>query len=129
VVGFIIGEIKGEGFGLEQSGWIQVVGVHPRQMGVGIGRILAEKLFSFFKKRESGTSIPLCAGMPVICFPSSRLLVLTVPPLSILGNIWIEAFHLKGEFPGLGATNMKTCIAEKKCYGKAIFHLRGVREF
>ena len=50
VVGFIIGEIKGEGFGLEQSGWIQVVGVHPRQMGVGIGRILAGKLVSFFKK-------------------------------------------------------------------------------
>jgi len=50
VVGFIIGEIKGEGFGLEQSGWIEVVGVHPRQMGVGIGRILAEKLFAFFKK-------------------------------------------------------------------------------
>jgi ribosomal protein S18 acetylase RimI-like enzyme len=48
VVGFIIGEIKGEGFGLEQSGWIEVVGVHPRQMGIGIGRILAEKLFSFF---------------------------------------------------------------------------------
>jgi ribosomal protein S18 acetylase RimI-like enzyme len=52
VVGFIIGEIKGEGFGLEQSGWIEVVGVHPRQMGIGIGRILAEKLFSFFKKKR-----------------------------------------------------------------------------
>jgi ribosomal protein S18 acetylase RimI-like enzyme len=50
VVGFIIGEIKGEGFGLEQSGWIEMVGVHPRQMGVGIGRILAEKLFAFFRK-------------------------------------------------------------------------------
>ncbi|MDP2967960.1 MAG: GNAT family N-acetyltransferase [Deltaproteobacteria bacterium] len=50
VVGFIIGEIKGEGFGLEQSGWIEVVGVHPRQMGVRIGRIFAEKLFTFFKK-------------------------------------------------------------------------------
>ena len=50
VVGFIIGEIKGEGFGLEQSGWIEVVGVHPRQMGVGIGRILAAKLFAFFRK-------------------------------------------------------------------------------
>jgi ribosomal protein S18 acetylase RimI-like enzyme len=51
VVGFIIGEIKGEGFGLEQSGWIEVVEVHPRQMGVGIGRALAEKLFEFFKKK------------------------------------------------------------------------------
>jgi len=65
VVGFIIGEIKGEGFGLEQSGWIEVVGVHPRQMGVGIGRILAEKLFSFFKKegiRDIHTAVPWDAG-------------------------------------------------------------------
>ena len=51
VVGFIIGEIKGEGFGLEQSGWIEVVEVHPKQMGIGIGRALADKLFHFFKKK------------------------------------------------------------------------------
>jgi len=51
VVGFIIGEIKGEGFGLEQSGWIEVVGVLPRQMGTGIGKVLAKKLFDFFKKK------------------------------------------------------------------------------
>ena len=51
VAGFIIGEIKGESFGLEQSGWIEVVGVHPVHMGVGIGRILAKKLFEFFKKK------------------------------------------------------------------------------
>ncbi len=65
VVGFIIGEIKGEGFGLEQSGWIEVVGVHPRQMGVGIGRILAEKLFAFFKKegiRDIHTAVRWDAG-------------------------------------------------------------------
>jgi ribosomal protein S18 acetylase RimI-like enzyme len=65
LVGFIIGEIKGEGFGLEQSGWIEVVGVHPRQMGVGIGRILAEKLFSFFKKegiQDIHTSVRWDAG-------------------------------------------------------------------
>jgi len=65
VVGFIIGEIKGEGFGLEQSGWIEVVGVHPRQMGVGIGRILAEKLFAIFKKegiRDIHTSVRWDAG-------------------------------------------------------------------
>jgi ribosomal protein S18 acetylase RimI-like enzyme len=65
VVGFIIGEIKGEGFGLEQSGWIEVVGVHPRQMGVGIGRILAEKLFSVFKKegiRDIHTAVRWDAG-------------------------------------------------------------------
>jgi ribosomal protein S18 acetylase RimI-like enzyme len=51
VVGFIIGEIKREGFGLEQSGWIEVVEVHPKQMGIGIGRALADKLFHFFKKK------------------------------------------------------------------------------
>jgi len=65
VVGFIIGEIKGEGFGLEQSGWIEVVGVHPRQMGMGIGRTLAEKLFSFFRKkgiRDIHTSVRWDAG-------------------------------------------------------------------
>ena len=65
VVGFIIGEIKGEGVGLEQSGWIEVVGVHPSQMGVGIGRILAEKLFEFFKKegiRDIYTTVRWDAG-------------------------------------------------------------------
>ncbi len=64
VVGFITGEIKG-GFGLEQSGWIEVVGVHPRHMGVGIGRILAEKLFVFFKKegiRDIHTAVRWDAG-------------------------------------------------------------------
>ncbi|MGZ3557469.1 MAG: N-acetyltransferase family protein [Thermodesulfobacteriota bacterium] len=64
-VGFIIGEIKGEGFGLEESGWIEVVGVHPRHMGVGIGRILAEKLFAFFKKegvRDIHTAVRWDAG-------------------------------------------------------------------
>jgi ribosomal protein S18 acetylase RimI-like enzyme len=65
VVGFIIGEIKGEGFGLEQSGWIEVVGIHPRQMGTGIGRALAERLFAFFKKegiRDIHTAVRWDAG-------------------------------------------------------------------
>ena len=51
VIGFIVGEVKGEGFGLEQSGWIEVVGVHPSQMGVGIGHALAHRLFQYFKRR------------------------------------------------------------------------------
>jgi len=51
VIGFVIGEVKGEGFGLEQSGWIEVVGVHPSQMGAGIGHALAHRLFQYFKKR------------------------------------------------------------------------------
>ena len=51
VAGFIIGEVKGEGFGLETSGWIEVVGVHPRQMGTGIGYAMAHKLFDYFRRR------------------------------------------------------------------------------
>jgi len=51
VVGFIIGEIKGPGFGIEKSGWIVVIGVCPRCMGIGIGQTLAKKLFDYFKKK------------------------------------------------------------------------------
>jgi ribosomal protein S18 acetylase RimI-like enzyme len=51
VVGFIIGEMKGEGFGLEKSGWLEVVMVHPRHMGMGIGYSMARKLFDYFSKR------------------------------------------------------------------------------
>ena len=51
VIGVIVGEVKGEGFGLEQSGWIEVVGVHPSQMGVGIGHALAHRLFQYFKRK------------------------------------------------------------------------------
>jgi ribosomal protein S18 acetylase RimI-like enzyme len=52
VVGFIIGEIKGEGFGMEKSGWLEVVMVHPGHMGTGIGYAMAHKLFDYFKRRE-----------------------------------------------------------------------------
>ena len=51
VVGFIIGEMKGEGFGLEKSGWLEVVMVHPHYMGTGTGHALARKLFDYFRRR------------------------------------------------------------------------------
>jgi L-amino acid N-acyltransferase YncA len=51
VVGFILGEKKGEGFGLEKSGWLEVVMVHPRHMGTGIGYAMACKLFDYFRRR------------------------------------------------------------------------------
>ena len=50
IVGFIIGDIKSGHFGLEKSGWIEMVGVLPRLMGQGIGKGLAGKLFDLFKK-------------------------------------------------------------------------------
>ncbi len=51
VVGFIIGEIKGLGFGLEKSGWIVVIGVDHRNMGDRIGQALAKRLFQYVRKR------------------------------------------------------------------------------
>ena len=52
VVGFIFGEIKGEGFGLEQSGWIEFVGVEPSYMGIGIGQAMVSRLLDVFRKKE-----------------------------------------------------------------------------
>lgn len=51
VVGFVIGETKGEGFGLPQSGWIEVVGVDPAAMGEGIGKAMVERLLETFQSR------------------------------------------------------------------------------
>ena len=50
IVGFVIGEVKGEGFGLPQSGWIEVVGVDPQAMGQGIGKAMIDKLFDAFRR-------------------------------------------------------------------------------
>ena len=52
VVGFALGEVKGEGFGLSQSGWIEVVGVDPQDMGEGIGKALLEELFKAFRRKK-----------------------------------------------------------------------------
>lgn len=49
VVGFIIGDIKVGGFGTELTGWIEMMGVAPDQMGAGIGRALARAVFDYFK--------------------------------------------------------------------------------
>jgi ribosomal protein S18 acetylase RimI-like enzyme len=51
VVGFILGEMKEFAFGAERSGWIEVLGVHPRHMGEGVGKLLGCKLLSGFRKK------------------------------------------------------------------------------
>jgi ribosomal protein S18 acetylase RimI-like enzyme len=49
VAGFIVGCIKEWGFGVERSGWIEMIEVDPKLMGKGIGKTLGEALISFFK--------------------------------------------------------------------------------
>ena len=51
VVGFVIGDIKDWGFGLEKSGWLEILGVHPKYMGKGIGKDLGGRLMDHFKSK------------------------------------------------------------------------------
>lgn len=51
VIGFILGEMKDFAFGAERSGWIEVLGVHPRHMGRGVGKLLGSRLLAIFRKR------------------------------------------------------------------------------
>jgi GNAT superfamily N-acetyltransferase len=50
-IGFILGAVKEYGFGVQKTGWIEVLGVHPNYMGTTIGRQLGNRLISVFKKR------------------------------------------------------------------------------
>lgn len=52
VVGFVIGGIKDWEFGVEKSGWLEIIGIHPKYMGQGIGRKLGKRLLEHFKKQN-----------------------------------------------------------------------------
>lgn len=53
VVGFMLGEMRGGEFGLEEpTGWIEVLGVDPERQGGGVGRSLADAMLEHF--RDSG---------------------------------------------------------------------------
>lgn len=53
VVGFMLGEMRGGEFGLEEpTGWIEVLGVDPERQGGGVGRRLADAMLEHF--RDSG---------------------------------------------------------------------------
>lgn len=51
VIGFVFGEVKGEGFGLERTGWIEFLGVDPSHMGIGTGHTMVNRLFDLFRKK------------------------------------------------------------------------------
>ncbi len=52
VVGFLLSDVRAGEFGIEEpTGWIEVVGVDPESGGRGIGRAMAEEVFSRFRSR------------------------------------------------------------------------------
>ncbi|MEE8525514.1 MAG: GNAT family N-acetyltransferase [Thermoanaerobaculia bacterium] len=56
VVGFMLGEMRGGEFGLEeQTGWIEVLGVDPEQRGRSVGRCLADAMIAYFGDRGAKT--------------------------------------------------------------------------
>ena len=73
VVGFIIGGIKEWGFGVERSGWIEMIEVAPKLMGEGIGKKLEESLIKSFKEegiKEVYTSVKWDSGDLISFFKS-----------------------------------------------------------
>jgi ribosomal protein S18 acetylase RimI-like enzyme len=51
VVGFMISYIVLSGFGVEKSAWIASLGVDPKYMGQGIGKRLAQEIFTVYKEK------------------------------------------------------------------------------
>ena len=73
VAGFIIGCIKEWGFGVERSGWIEMIEVDPKLMGKGVGKTLGEALIKYFKDegiKEVYTSVKWDSGDLITFFKS-----------------------------------------------------------
>jgi len=49
VIGFIVSYILSGGFGIDKGAWIALIGVDPKYMGKGIGKSMAQKIFSHYK--------------------------------------------------------------------------------
>lgn len=73
VVGFIVGDIKEWSYGVERTGWIEIVGVSPEHMGKGIGKALGEALLGYFREegiKEVYTSVRWDSGDLIEFFKS-----------------------------------------------------------
>jgi len=76
VAGFVIGSIKEWVFGVERSGWIELVEVDPKLMGMGIGKNLGDSLIEHFRDediKEVYTSVKWDSGDLIAFFKSIGL--------------------------------------------------------
>jgi ribosomal protein S18 acetylase RimI-like enzyme len=75
VAGFIIGCIKEWGFGVERSGWIEMIEVDPKLMGGGVGKALGEALVRYFRDegiKETYTTVQWDSGDLISFFKSIK---------------------------------------------------------
>lgn len=63
VVGFMLGEVRGGEFGLEEpTGWVEFFGVDPQARDKGVGRSLIEALFAGFRSRGAHVARTMVAN-------------------------------------------------------------------
>lgn len=63
VIGFMLGEVRGGEFGLEEpTGWVEFFGVDPQAREKGIGRSLIEALLSGFKRKGAHVARTMVRG-------------------------------------------------------------------
>jgi ribosomal protein S18 acetylase RimI-like enzyme len=63
VVGFMLGEVRGGEFGLEEpTGWVEFFGVDPSSREKGVGRGLIEALLSHFRSKGAHVARTMVAA-------------------------------------------------------------------
>src|SRR5438045_8929460 len=63
VVGFMLGEVRGGEFGLEEpTGWVEFFGVDPSAREKGIGRRLIDALLAHFRSRGAHVARTMVAA-------------------------------------------------------------------
>ena len=85
IVGYMISYVVYGGFGVQKSAWIATLGVHPKYMGQGIGRMLAEKLLAVYREKKinqifttvSWDSVDLLSFFKTLGFDRSEFIHLT----------------------------------------------------
>ncbi len=63
VVGFMLGEVRGGEFGLEEpTGWVEFFGVDPNAREKGVGRSLIDAMFAGFRSRGAHVARTMVAN-------------------------------------------------------------------
>lgn len=85
VVGFMLGEVRGGEFGLEElTGWLEFFGVDPDARGRAIGRRLCESLLAYFRQRGARVARTMVATRDQEIESFLRAMGFTDAPLTAL---------------------------------------------